>query len=631
MLMRPVRLLVLKKREGLERAFARLASGPLAVDTETTGLRWWEDRVGALNLAAGTTAVVALGDALGPAVRWLADEVKKRRELVFHHAKFDLHMLRGTFGLHVPYLVHDTKVESFVVDNRGAWYYLGENKDSPHSLKPLASVYVDPDAPDHERELLSAIRRHGGRHKGDWFVLLGTEDEKLFTDYSALDAWYTLRLHQLFIERIQHWVQPAPDDGEHPYPSLRSVYERERWLILAFRDMEERGIIASRPFLEEWREKLAEQLKKDREELWRLAGKREINWNSWQQLQQLLYHDLKIRSESTGTDAVTLLRLRHPLGAAIVRYRETYKQWSSYANSLLEAIAPDGAIHPTFKSTGARTGRTSCEEPNLQQQTRVSGVREAYQPRKGLVFRMADYSQVEMRYAAHFAREPSLIKGFNENPDFDTHESTAKQMFGRLYDPTTQHRKFGKIINFTKLFGGGEDKITEQLINLVSETEARAGCKQLKVTRDPTLSPWRQLAREIIRRFNESMPSMTRAIRREADVAEQRGFVMTAFGSHRYLDDDRWYAAFNTKVQGTAGIKAKEGLVNVYRECQLNRGELGLQLLIHDEIFYESEGDPRTDRRVLELMQDLTSYRVPIIADMSGSAKSWQAKTKIKL
>lgn len=623
----PKQLHILRSRDGLDESFARLKRGPLAVDTETTGLQWYRgDLVGAINLAAGETAICAIGDALGPAARYLSDQVKRDRELIFHNAKFDMHFLRETFGLHIPYVVHDTAAESFVIDNRGANAY-GWRTKKKHSLKELANVYVDPDAQDHEKQMMSAIKARGGTSKADWSLLIGTDQEHLFTHYSAYDAWYTLELHRQFIERIRHWIQPY---AEPEYPSLMSVYERERWMLLAFRDMEARGICASRTFLEEWRADLAVELEKRKRILWKLAKKREINWNSQPQVLDLLR---KLNVSVPDTTASTLLDCDHAIGPAIVKYRETFKQWSSYANSLLDALTPGGTIHPTFKSTGADTGRTSCVEPNLQQQTRISGVRKAYHPRKGLQFRFADYSQVEMRFAAHFSNEPSLVEGFNKDPDFDTHLSTALKMFGKMFDPDSQHRKYAKIINFTKLFGGGENKVTEQLVNLIDEKEALAGCRAFGVRPEPGINAWRALARAIIERFNASNPRLTSIIRERARIMEQRGYAMTAFGSHRYLDDgdDRWYAAFNSEVQGTAGIKAKEGMVNVYRECQLNRGELAMLLLIHDEIVYETEGDPRTDRRVLELMQDLTSYRVPIIADMKAGPKNWHDKEKVKL
>lgn len=626
---RPKHLIVCDTADGLDAAFAKLASGPLATDTETSDLPWRGNLVGTINLAAGHTAICALKGALGGAACYIRDQIKRRRTFVFHNAKFDMHHLRETFGLHFPYIVHDTAVQSFVIDNRGANAFKWWTKKA-HSLKPLAQVYIDKKAGSHEDVLLAAIKKHGGQHKGDWAILLNTPDEHLFTRYSAMDPWYTLELHRQFYPRICAWAQP--DNGKDtPYPSLLSSYEREQWCILAFRDMEARGIKASRRFLENWRDELALDLDQQRKKLIKVAGK-EINWNSVPQLKELLYEHMGIEG-GPGTDAVSLLNMNHTIGPRLVKYRETFKQWSSYATSLLESLTPDGRIHCTFRSTGAGTGRTSCADPNLQQQTRVSGVRRAYKPRKGLVFRFADYSQVEMRFAAHFAGERSLIDGFRNDPDFDTHGSAASRMFGKLYDPTSQHRKFAKIINFTKLFGGGEDKVTEQLINLIDEKEARAGCRAFREVVPLGLTPWRVLARCVIKRFNESMPKLTGIIRSEAKVAEKRGYMMNAFGGHRFFEygDERWYAAFNTKVQGTAGIKAKEGLVNVYKECQLRRGELALLLLIHDELVYESEGDARTDRRVLRLMQDLTSYKVPIIADMSGSTTNWQDKVKIKL
>lgn len=636
---RPRVLRILSTPDGLDEAFGRLEGRrPLAVDTETSGLPWWKELVGAICLAANDTAYFCYKGALAPAAKFLGRQVRRERALVFHNAKFDLHHMRKTFGLHVPYPVHDTAVMSFLVDNRGVHAY-GKWKDKPHGLKPLASVFVDPDAEEPEKALLAQIRARGGTDKGDWLLA----DEALFGEYGALDPWYTLRLYEQFIERIRHWPQPSDEDTD----SLMSLYDLERWCILAFRDMEARGICADREFLERWRvETLEPELAKTKAKLLELAG-RDINWNSVPQLRQLLFGKRKDgglglvperfteptekqRVGQPSTDTVALLDLKHPIGAVLVQYRALFKQWSSYAVSLVESIADDGAIHPSFKSTGAETGRTSCVDPNLQQQTRVSGVRKAYRPRKGLVFRFADYSQVEMRLAGHFGNEPVLIDGFCNDPDFDTHDGTARMMFGKSYDPTSQHRKFAKILNFTTVFGGGEAKVTEQLVDLMDIDEATAGCRAFEADVPPGTTPWRVLAHELKVRYKATFPNLIRALREEADTAERRGYAMHAFGGHRFLED-RWYRAFNTKVQGTAGVQAKRGLVNVYRELQLGSGELALLLLIHDEIVYESEGNPRTDRRVLELMQELTRFKVPIIAEMSGSSTTWQDKVKVKL
>jgi DNA polymerase-1 len=620
---RPRHLKILSRPDGLEPWLERLRPGTLAVDTETTGLNWMIDRVGGICLAAGDTAVFAYAGALEGTARWLAQQVKRRRKLVFHNAKYDLHMLRGTFGIHINYLVHDTMVESFLLDNRGASAYTG-SLFQDHSLKGLAAQFVDPEAYDHEKELMRAIKQAGGKTKGDWLMA----PEVAFGPYSGMDPWYTLQLHQQFLPRLVHWMQPAAH-----YPSLYSLYEQERWLILAFRDMEERGIKVRRSYLEEWRVTLEQQLKEQERKLWKLAGKHDINWASTTQLAELLYTKMKIPctrwtgNNKPSTDEVSLMTMRHPIGAALVKFRELSKQHSSYATSLLEAIASDGAIHANFKSTGARTGRSSCSDPNLQQQTRESGVRRAYYPRKGTVFRFADYSQVEMRFAADAADEQTLIRGFNDDDDFDTHRATAQVMYG-LPEPIPRQRKFGKILNFTTIFGGGVKKVAEQLQERLSLDEVLQALKELKYRLQPGELPHFALATLLKERYNHAMPNIRTGSRREQQLCEQRGFVMNAFGRHRYMDRGKEYAAFNSRIQGTAGDQAKAGLVAVYREMQVDRGEVALLMLIHDELVYESEGRKSTDRRILQLMRN-DSFKVPIIADMSGSSTSWQDKEKI--
>jgi len=276
---RPEEMFMLRGTDGLDEVLAKLKRGPLAVDTETTGLSWQRDRVGSINLAAGRTAVFAYKDALEPVIRFLSDEVKHKRELVFHEAKFDMHMLRATFGLHIPYPVHDTKLQSYLLDQRGVGSYFF----SDHHLKSLASVFVDAYAKDPQKKLLQAIKEAGGRPglkgMGDWLLA----PWKTYAKYSALDPWYTLQLHDQFIARIRGWAQP---EG---HPSLLSLYRTEQWLTLALRDMEERGVRVDRRYLEKWRASLARSLAKSERRLLRIANGRKINWNSPIQVRDFLY------------------------------------------------------------------------------------------------------------------------------------------------------------------------------------------------------------------------------------------------------------------------------------------------------------------------------------------------------
>lgn len=629
---RPENLGIVESPDRLARWLTRLQGrGTLAVDTEHTGFRWERDRIGGLCLAANRTALYATRDALGPATRWLADQVKRRRPLAFHAAKGDLLQLRGTFGLYVDYPVDDTVILSFLVDNRGV--------RGRHKLKPLAARYVDPAAEEPETRLREAVVAAGGsRKKDEWKadILLGPP--QLVGEYGAMDAWYTLRLREILRDRLDGWRQPDPDA-----PALTSLYETERWLTLALVDLEQRGVLADPEFFESWKRQLETKLAKIERRLARYAGRCDVNWNSAPQIRELIYGKLKqlptgwTKGGEPSTDEVALTKLKHPIGALLLTYRELEKQRGTYAVGLLAAVRADGRIHGNFKQTGARTGRMSCTDPNLQQVTRESGARRGFKPDPGTVFRFADYSQIEMRFGAHYSNDPTLVAGFCEDPNFDTHAATAMRMWGmRSLDPDgnkthARRRKYAKIINFLILFGGGVNKLTSQLMTMLSADDARRSLRELRYRTAPGETPHQTLATKLMDRYFAEFPAVRGAKYREQDLAERWGFAVNAFGRHRYLDETEIYKAFNTVVQGSAADQAKRGFVALYRELERRDRVIALTLQIHDEAVYLSDGDPRTDRRVIELLNDETSFRVPIVADVSGSATTWQDKEKIKL
>lgn len=625
---RPLNLGVIEHREHLAPWLERLRAGKLAVDTETTGLNFLDDRVGGLCLAAGVTAVYACGDALGPATRWLGDQVKRRRSLVFHHGKYDLHMLRGTFGLNVTYPVDDTMLASFVLDNRGAPF---RGRYTGNGLKLLASAFVDPEATSAEERLREAVIAAGGsRVKGEWKRDVLLAPTRIVGEYGALDAWYTLELDRQFQPRVDHWPQP---DG---YPSLRSLYETERWLMLALVDMEHRGIGVDVDFFERWRADGIKRRDGVYAELLDIAGK-EINWKSTPQLRELIYGDLGVettrwteKTKQPSTDEVALAKMKHPIGQALLRFRAVDKEVTAYGDNLLGHVWSDGRIHTNFKQDGARTGRLSCTKPNLQQQARESGVRRGFIPDPGTVFRFADYSQIEMRLAAHYSNDPVLVHGFTEIEGFDVHATMARIMFG-VPEPTSQQRKSTKIFNFATLYGAGVPKITSQLISLLTLKEAKRALHELGHAPAPGEPPHLSLATMLRNVYFKKFPGVKRAKYEASDDFETRGYTINSFGRHRFMEEGDGYKAFNSIIQGSAADLAKRGIVNMYRELQQGEGSIALLLQIHDEAVYLSDGDPRTDRRVLELLADTTNFRVPMIADMSGSAKNWQEKEKIEL
>jgi DNA polymerase-1 len=620
---RPRHQYIVRGVDGIQDVLDRLRDGILATDTETSGLDWWNDRVGALCFAAGDTAAFFCKNALAPAARWFADQVKAKRPLVFHNGKYDLHVIRETFGIHVSYPVHDTLIMSRILDNRGAPRDKFPFFTKSHELDKLAIAFVDEDAGESYQDLIDAIRERVGRRSGqmkDWLVA----PIRLSGKYGGLDPWYTLRLYDQFISRIAHWPQPPG------YPSLMSLYQNERWLLLALRDMEERGILIDQDYMHQWIDKAKRRVDRLEEKMNRRAGY-EINWRSPVQIKSLFWDELGLEQiDGDTTNKRALLKMSHPLAAMVLKHRKQAKMVSS-GRSLLAHVKSDGSLHAWFNQN-VETGRMSARE-GVHQFARDSGVRHGVIPHQGTVLRSADYSQIEMRFAAHYSLEDTLLEGFRGGGKFDTHAALARRMFGvpKNRDPSPEQRDRGKTMNFAMLYGAGIDAVTEQLIDKISRAEAIQSCIELGYRPSLSESPFRTLAQLLRDAVRESYPKIWEFTKNEETIAKDRGFVVDAFGYHRFLDEEKSYKAMNSKLQGSAAHQAKVGMVNVYRELQLGTGELAIIMQVHDDVVYESDGNPRTDRRVLELLEDHSTFRVPIVADLKGSAKNWGAKDTIEL
>src|SRR5205085_10629798 len=75
-------------------------------------------------------------------------------------------------------------------------------------------------------------------------------------------------------------------------------------------------------------------------------------------------------------------------------------------------------------------------------------MRHAFVADPGHVILSADYSQIELRLAAHMADVPQLKEAFRNGADI--HSLTAEELFGRVDRDT---RNQAKTINFAILYG----------------------------------------------------------------------------------------------------------------------------------------------------------------------------------
>lgn len=340
-------------------------------------------------------------------------------------------------------------------------------------------------------------------------------------------------------------------------------------------------------------------------------------------------------------DATRLEAVDHPLAQQILEYRRTAKVRNTFVKSYIIDKNVNGRLHCSFNSlkgdsSGARSGRFSSSDPNLQNipiRTEIGKmVRTIFESHFGHLWKKADYSQIEYRMLAHHAVGPgsdALRASYNENPDLDYHN----KIIDLIYDMTrlALERRPAKNINFGLVYG----------------------MSQPKLVRDLGLSPAE--GSNLFTAYHTGAPFVMATMEAAAEEVHRTGMVETILG--RKSDFNMWgpkkyvegrpalpydqacrkwgpyniersftHKAINRKLQGGAADVMKKAMVEAYEAGIFSEDACGIPLLtVHDELDFEDQNDPNGPwweefRRIMEgCMPNLS---VPIRIDIS-SGKSW--------
>ncbi len=425
-------------------------------------------------------------------------------------------------------------------------------------------------------------------------------------EYCADDSQCALKLVQLL----------APTLAEKGLQSLYRDVEMPLLGVLA--DMESLGIRVDKTFLELSRRALTRRIDSLTLEICSLAGF-SFNINSSQQLGELLFEKMNLpsgkKTRKTGaysTDTEVLAELAGvPIVDRIIEYRALKKLLSTYVVALAEELDGDCRVHTSYNQAVAATGRLSSSNPNLQNIPvgEIGGIsmRKAFVAAPGLKLLAADYSQVELRVMAHFARDPSLIEAFTNN--LDIHRHTADQVFaGRDDLSAMEKRRRAKIVNFSILYGTGAYSLGKELG--VSFNEAK----------------------ELIDRFFSTYAGVRRFIDDTLARAEQEAMVTTFLGrrrdipeiqsSNRSVRENGQRMAVNTIIQGSAADLIKLAMIRIADRLRGRRSRMLLQ--VHDELVFEYPADEELflSELVKREMEQVARLEVPLRVDLK-SGVNW--------
>ena len=361
------------------------------------------------------------------------------------------------------------------------------------------------------------------------------------------------------------------------------------------------------------------------------------NWNSVPQLRDILFKQLGLPSvkltdsneESTDKEVLEELKHKHPMIPALIEYRRVTKLRSTYARGMLPYIRPHGRIHPSILLDGARSGRTSCKDPNLQNIPRPDSpegkmARDVFCCAPGYTFVQADYSQLELRIAAMLSDDPVMIDIFESGVDFHlrTAQMVSQMMWGIPPEKVEKkHRSQAKSVNFGVLYGKTAGSLAEEFG--VSRAEAQ------KVM-DAILGKFSKLARWCKDRLTESRKCGDTFTEWDGARARRRSLWRIAEPD----DGIRITAengAVNTPIQGTASDYCIASLVAAVEWIKQDAVPAKLILPVHDSLLFEVRNDAVDEvvYQVRRIMESWPSGRVKLAADVEVG-RSWGSLEKVK-
>ncbi|MGF7155133.1 DNA polymerase I [Novosphingobium gossypii] len=598
----------------LDEWIARAAAARVvAIDTETSMLDSMRADLAGISLAVGANQAcyIPLGHGgsdmfaekpqqvpLDVAVARLKPLLESDAVLkVGQNIKYDLNVL-ARHGIDV-HPIDDTMIVSFCLDAGRSLDGIGGG----HGMDELAQRHLS-----HTTLTFKDICGTGKKA-----IPFGEVPLDRATQYAAEDADVTWRLHSALKPRLS-------------YEGGTRIYERvDRPLIPVVAQMERHGIKVDREKLAGLSSQFAEAIGTLEADIFATVGQ-EFTIGSPKQLGDILFEKLgykggkKGKSGQYSTDQSVLEGLAGQgaeVATKVLEWRQLSKLRSTYTEALQAAINPaTGRVHTSYSLVGAQTGRLSSTDPNLQNipiRTEIGRqIRHCFVAEPGNVLLAADYSQIELRLAAHMADVPSLKEAFAAGEDI--HARTAMEMFGTV-DRDTRGR--AKTINFAILYGISRWGLGGRLGVPADEAQA------------------------MIDRYFERFPGIQRYIHETLEGVRAKGYSETLFGRKTWFPriasknqaerQGSERAAINAPIQGTSADIIKRAMARMNPAlAEAGLGHVRMLLQVHDELVFElPEGDVAAASPVIERVMagaalPAVTLDVPLGIEI-GFGESWGA------
>lgn len=482
-------------------------------------------------------------------------------KFVMHNGKFDSVRLMYSYGIDV-HIDYDTMILGYLTstvdelkNNKGKW---------------LGLKYIAP-------RILGVE---------NWDIALNKKTSQTKADvypYLKCDCKYTYQL-------LMHFLKTFPEKRQD---TLNLVMKA----INAYRDIELNGLPIDKTLLDSTRDTYKEQqLEVDKE----LEVYGDINYNSSQQLQDLLYVKLQLPivkytdkgQPSTGVEVLKELVNEHPIIPLLLKKRKIEKALAfldSWEECAIKHNDGHWYLHSNFNLHGTVTGRTSSSDVNLQQIPRDKTLKTLFRScDTDWELVCLDYSQLELRFAGIVADVKAIADSYIKGEDL--HYKMASVVTGKPVDQITkEERTQAKAANFGFLYG-------MQASSFVDYAKASYGV---------TVTP--EQAQDIRYHFFELYPELNDY------YDEVRGCLLTdgkltSIMRREYelnpeaMTSDAMRAAINFPVQSAGSDYVISGLIEVLTDPEL-KDTVRIGATVHDSMI----GLVKKDEHFIERIRKIKS------------------------
>lgn len=500
--------------------------------------------------------------------RLLLQQILDVKTVIYFNAKFDIVSL-GTLGLKARRRqFRDTMILSHLIN---------ENVPQKKSLDRCAKYYLHNEGKKASPEYLYAVNKFG----------YANMSASLTAEYAMTDAVLTWDLY--------HKIAPMLNAEK-----LGAVWQHKMEFIELLIDMEERGVLINQDLCADMAARGHREMERIRYEL------NGLNPGSTSDLNTLLIERLNlpvVKMTPRGKPSfdkyamevydLMLERSQNPLAKKVFAYRGWQKSTTSNYEPYLYLLSPDGRLRPNYKLHGTRTGRMSCEKPNLQQIPRAGEkpwngkMKQAFIAQPGFVLLEGDYSQLEFRLGAAFSKEQKLLDAFGDR---------SRDVFDEMSELLGMPRYECKTLEYSLSYGAG----LRRIMAAFGVSAARA--KEIRDNHDATY------------------PNLKRASTYASNYVMAHKKIPIWSGRYRHFLDPNTenHKAFNSLCQGGAADIVERTMLRAHR-AGFNNDDCRMLLQVHDSIVWEVREELVDDLRpqLISVMEDVTpSFNVPFHVDL---------------